>query len=477
MAGIFKKSTQIPVLVCILTCIMVLSCAVQAIAMNVQFVPSLFVSEDYTDNHFQTDTDKKEEFYTTYGLGLSLEFLERTGQAVLSYTPEYKNYKNNYGDDGWEHNALFAGNFNPSKQMAVDFNFNYDGSRDDRQGNSWRHGAYLGTGIQMGKHTDLKMVGDYSKSYDRRARTGIWNESEDTSFTTGITHQFGALNTLGLGYTYSFNNYKDSNPDEYESHKPSTFISFWFTPLLGFDSNLSFENKTFDLDSSEDEKIYNGDVRLIKKITRLFQTYIKYKHTHKDMDSGDEMVYHPSVGFDWSISEDSALSLGLGYMIQEWRTTTDKGLFVDLDAFKTFDFSRRGSFTLSASSGYDASDDDAASLGFHVFYQAGFLYSYELTKRLSADLDGFYIRDEYDEPGINRADDTVNFGLTLSWLPLRWMNVSLAYDFKDYKSDANSVEDYTENKGTIMVTLYPLRSPQVKGLISRDDFENRIFKD
>jgi hypothetical protein len=453
---------------------MVLFYAVQTLAMNVKFVPSLSISEDYTDNHFQTDTDKKEEFYTTYGVGLSLEFLERMGEAVLSYKPEYKNYKNNYGDDGWEHNASFAGNLNPSKYMVVDFNFNYDGHRDDRQGDSWEHGAYLGTAIQMGKYTDLNLSGDYSKSYDRQARTGTWNESETTSFTTGINHQFGAMNSLSLDYTYSFTNYADANPDEYESHKPSAFVAFWFTPLLGFDSNISFEDKTYDF--SEDEKIYTGDVRFIKKITRHFQTYLKYKHTHTDTDSGDEMVYHPSVGFDWSITEDSGLSLGVGYMVQEWETTTDKGLFVDFDAFKTFDFSRRGSFTLSASSGYDASSDDAASLGFHVFYQGGFLYSYELTKRLSADLDGFYIRDEYDEPGINRADDTANFGLTLTWMPLRWMNVSLAYNFKDYSSDEDTVEDYTENKGTVMVTLYPLRSPQVKGLISRDDFNDRIFK-
>lgn len=474
MTDILKNSPSTPIVICILTCIMVLSWVGQTLAMRMEFVPSLSISEDYTDNYFKTDIDKKEEFYTTYGVGLSLEFLERRGEAVLSYNPEFKDYKNNYGDDGLEHNASFAGNFNPNKKMVVDFNFNYDGHRDDRQGESWEHGAYMGTAIQMGKYTDLNFSGDYSKSYDRQTRTGIWNESEKTSFTTGINHQFGAMNNLGLDYTYSFNSYDEANPDEYQSHKPSAFIAFWFTPLLGFDSNMSFENKTYDY--SEDERIYTGDVRFIKKITRHFQTYIKYKHILKEIDSGDETVYNPSVGFDWIMTEDSGLSLGLGYMVQEWGTATDKGFFVDLDAFKTFDFSRRGSFTLSASSGYDASDDDAASLGFHVFYRGGFLYSYELTKRLSANLDGSYVRDQYDEPGINRADDTANLGLSLTWIPLRWMNVSLAYDFKDYSSDANSVEDYTENKGTIMVTLYPLRSPKVKGLITRDDFENRIFK-
>ncbi|ACN15072.1 conserved hypothetical protein [Desulforapulum autotrophicum HRM2] len=476
MVSIPKESKPIPTpaLVGILTCVMVVSWAVQTFAMKMEFSPSLYISEDYTDNHFQTDTDKREEFYTTYGVGLSLGFLERTGQAVLSYSPEFKDYKNNYESDGWEHNASFAGNLNPSKQVAVDFSFNYDGHGDDNQGDTWQHGAYVGTAIQVTRHTDLTLSGDYTKSYDRQVRTGEWKESEDTSITTKVTHQFGEMNSLDLGYTYSFDNYADLDSDEYESHEPSAFISFWFTPQWGFDSNISFESRTYEID--EDEKIYTGDIRLIKKITRHFDTYVKYKHTRTNRDSGDESVYNPSVGFDWSITEDSGLSLGLGYLIQEWDTETDSGLFVDLDAFKTFDFSRRGTLTLSASSGYDASSDDAASLGFNVYYQAGFLYSYEVTKRLSADLDGSYIRDEYTEPDVNRVDNTTNLGLSLSWMPLRWMNIRFSYNFEDYTSDSDTIAEYTENKATMMVTLYPLRTLPAKELISRSDFDKRIFK-
>ncbi len=465
-----KGSRSIPTLVCI----MVAFWTVQAFAMKVEFTPSLSISEDYTDNHFQTDIDRQEEFFTTYGIGLSIGFLERTGQAVLSYNPEFKDYKNNYEADEWEHNVSFNGNLNPSKRIAVDFDFNYDGHGDDNQGDSWEHGAYVGTAIQLAKHTDLSLIGDYTKSYDRQVRTGVWKESENTSISTRIDHQFGAMNSLGLGYIYSFDNYSDQDSDEYESHEPLAFLSFWFTPQWGFDSNISFESRTYETD--DDEKIYTGDIRLIKKITRHFDTYVKYKHTRTNSDSGDEIVYNPSVGFDWSITEDSNLSLGIGYLFQEWETETDGGLFLDLDAFKTFDFSRRGRLTLSASSGYDASSDDAASLGFNVYYQAGFLYSYELTKRFSTDLDVSYIRDEYDEPDVNRVDSTTNLGLSLSWLPLRWMNIRLSYGFEDYTSDSDTIEDYTENTGTIMVTLYPLRPLQVKELITRSDFDKRIFK-
>ena len=472
MMNISKESRLAAVL--FLICVMTLSCSDQIFAMKMEFTPSLYVSEDYTDNHFQTDLDKKEEFYTTYGIGLSLGFIEKTGQAVLTYSPEFKDYKNNYEDDTWEHNLSFAGNFNPSRRVMVDFSMNYDGHGDNNQGDSWQHGAYMGTAIQVTKHTNFTLSGDYTKSYDRQVRTGDWKESEDTSISTGITHQFGAMNSLGFDYTYSFDNYSDGDSDEYRSHKPSGFISFWFTPLWGFDSNVSFENRAYEI--GDDEKIYTGDVRLIKKITRHFQTYLKYKHTQTNSDSGDETVYNPSVGFDWNITEDSGLTLGLGYMVQEWENETDGGVFVDIDAFKTFDFSRRGSLTLSASSGYDASSNDAASLGFNVYYQAGLLYNYQITKKISADFTGSYMRDEYDEPDVNRVDNTLNCGVSLLWSPLQWMNIRASYDFEDFNSDLDTMEDFTENKATLMVSLYPLRPVRVKELSSRDDFDKRIFK-
>jgi hypothetical protein len=473
MLNTIQKSRQIQALLAV--CLAILSCSAQAFAMKTEFTPSLYVSGDYTDNHFQTDLDEKEEFYTTYGGALSLGFIEKTGRVVLTYNPEFKDYKNNYEEDTWEHNISFVGDLNPSKRVSVDFSLNYDGHGDDTNADSWEHGASLATAIQLSRHTGLTLSGDYSNAYDRQVRTGEWKESEDTSVSTSITHQFGQRNSLGLDYTFSFDDYEDPDDDEYQSHEPSAFIAFWFTPQLGFDSNVSFEDK--DYDNGEDEKIYTGDIRLIKKMTRHFQTYLKYKHTHTDEASQDETVYNPSVGFDWSITEDSNLTLGLGYMIQEWESGTDKGLFVDVDIFKTFDFSRRGSLTVSGSSGYDASGDDSASLGFNVYYEAGFLFNYKLTKRLAVDLIGSYLRDEFDEPDVDRVDNTLDFALTLSWSPLRWINIRLAYEFEDFDTDSVITNDYQENKGTITVRFYPLRPLRLEDAISREDIENRIFKD
>ncbi len=446
-------------------------------AMKFEFTPSVYVSEDYTDNYNQTEKNREEEFFTTYGANFLFGFVGKTQRFYLNYNPLYKDYDTHDDEDSFENNIQFYGDLELSKRAIINFDMGYDDHEntdnmisDDK---SWQHHASVSGEFQVARHTGLTIEENYTESFDRDQRTGTLKEHETNSTSVGITHEFGKMNSFGLDYEYSFDDYDQSDADEYTSHSPSAFFVFWFTPQLGIDSNLSFEQKKFEI--SEDEDTYTGDLRLIKKITRNFQTYIKYKHTHTEKDGGDKKVYNPSLGFDWDITRDSGFSLGLGYLIQEWEQGTDKGLFVDADIFKTFNLSRRGALTLSGASGYDASGDDNASLGFTLYYQAGFLFTYQFTKLFSVDLNGSFTIDEYDEPDVDRVDNTLDFGVVLSWSPFRWMNLSLAYEFENYDTDSGSRDDYRENSGTLTVSLYPLKPLRMDELSSREDFEKRIF--
>jgi len=59
------------------------------------------------------------------------------------------------------------------------------------------------------------------------------------------------------------------------------------------------------------------------------------------------------------------------------------------------------------------------------------------------------------------VDDTVDFGAGLSWAPSKMMNIDLMYNFEDFSSDDITVENFQENRGTIMVTLYPTAPPRM----------------
>ncbi|MCP4117323.1 MAG: hypothetical protein GY737_18395 [Desulfobacteraceae bacterium] len=446
--------------------------------MRTEFTPSIYVSEDYRDNYNQTDKNREEEFFSTYGVNFLIGFVGKTQRIYLNYNPLYKDYDKHDEDDVFENDLKLYGDIELSRRAVINFDMGYDDHENTDNGISddkaWEHHASVSGKFQVARHTGLTMEERYTESFDRDQRTGILKEHETNTTSVGITHEFGIMNSFGLNCEYSFDNYDQSDADEYKGYSPSAFFAFWFTPRLGIDSNFSFEEKNFDI--SRDEETYSGDLRLIRKISRHLQAYIKYKHTVTEKENLDSVVYNPSLGLDWDITEDSGFSLGLGYLIQEWEESTDRGVFVDADIFKTFDFSRRGMLTLSGASGYDASGDDNASLGFTVYYQAGFLFAWQLTKMSSLDLTGSWIRDEYDEPGVDRVDNTLDLGAALSWAPLRWMNFSLSYEFKNYDTDSDRREGYHENRGTITISLYPLKPLVLDETSSREDIEKRIFK-
>ena len=57
-----------------------------------QFVPSLSITEEYTDNYNRTQNNKDDEFSTIYGAGFSLGLLDKNGSLFLSYNPEYTDH-------------------------------------------------------------------------------------------------------------------------------------------------------------------------------------------------------------------------------------------------------------------------------------------------------------------------------------------------------------------------------------------------
>ncbi|MEA1968952.1 MAG: hypothetical protein U9N77_12140 [Thermodesulfobacteriota bacterium] len=457
--------------------IMILSSFVPAFAMKTEFTPSCYISEDYTDNYDQTKNNREEEFYTTYGLEFLLSFIEKNKEIYLRYTPLYKDYDKHDENDTIENNVALYGDIELSKRAGINFNLVYDDYNEDNKRQSWESSASLGGDYQLTKYTTSNFLQEYTKSYDRTERTGEWKEHETNSTSAGFFHQFGRNNSMGLNYTYSVDDYDESDVDEYKEHNPSAFLVYWFAPLFGVDTNISYEKTEYDISDDEPET-YSGDIRFIKKMTKHFQLYLKYAHTYTKEEIEDHTVYNPSVGFDWSITEDSGVSLGFGYMIQDWEKQDDTdGFFVEADIFKTVDFSRRGSFTVSGSSGYDATSDDAASLGFNIYYQAGFLVSYQLSKKLSTDISGAYLRDEFDQPDVDRVDNTFDFGAGFAWVPLKWLQIDLTYFFTDFATDSADRDDYHENRATLTVSLVPSQPLRIKpgANENREYFENRIF--
>ena len=411
--------------------------------VRTQFIPTVSITEEYTDNYNQTQNNKDDEFSTIYAAGFSFGVIGKNASMFLDYNPGYTDHREYDENDSWSHEASFTGQ------------------------------------MQMSEHTIFTLSDSFVRSLDRSVRTNSWEEHDTNTATAAISHEFGERDSIGVDYTYAFDHYDNSNADEYESHNPSASLSYWFTPQYGFDLNAAYEKTTFDVSTDEPET-WSGDLRLLKSITRHFDIYISYAHTYTDQDSGDHTIYHPSIGFDWQPTEDSGISIGAGVLLRRWddqSSEDSENFFTDFDIFKNFNFSRRGTFSLTGSSGYEETSGDAASLGFTISYEAGCLLSYELTKRLTAELDATYAISQYDDPviGSDRQDNTLGLGAALSWSPLQWLSFNLSYSFIDFDTNDTAREDYQENVGMFTISMTPSQAVRFGEADSRQELEGRLF--
>ncbi|SDT96626.1 outer membrane beta-barrel protein [Desulfobacula phenolica] len=441
-----------------------------------QLIPTLTITEEYNDNYFQTENNTQEEYITSYGLGFSAGFLYKKINLYLGYNPEYRDYKNLDDRDGFEHYVSLDGEFNPSKYTNINARLAYTTKDDKESGETWENTAAIYGDTQFTQNTNLDYSHFYSKSFDQQLRTGTYNEHELNRATVGITNQFGKKDRMGLNFSYELDDYKNSNADGYTRYNPSGFITYWITPLNGLDSQIAYRNTDFD-ESFDDIETYTGHIRYLRKFSELFDGYLKYRHSYSQRDSGDHHIYHPSVGFDWETGTDSHISLGIGILFSEWDNDNDDSndLFFEMDAYKIFHFSKRGSLSITGSSGYSEAGDDAASLGYNLYYKAGLKLNYQMQKRLSSNLFGSYQRDEFPESDIDRTDNIITLGGGLSWSPLQWLRLNLSYAHTDFDTNTSQRGDYTENKVIFSVRFIPSQPVWPTPESSRQSLENEIY--
>ena len=445
--------------------------------MVTQIVPTLTVTEEYTDNYFQTGTDPFEEWTTSYELGFSVGFLNKRSQIYLEYNPEYKDYKNLNERDGLDHNASLSAAYQVTRHTSAKADISYDGHDGNNTGESWEHSASASVDSQLTKTVKTSLGYDYSNSFDQQVRTGEYKEHQTNNATASIRKAFGPQNSMGANFSYETDDYKNSDADEYESYEPSAFLNYWFTRRDGFETNLEYEDKTFDTAAGNDYETIAGDIRYIRKFNRHLDGYVKYRHYVSDREDGGHVVYHPSVGIDWDITEDSGVSIGVGILFHEWDNDNENSAdpFLDLNVYKVFNFSPKGSLTITASSSYDESDEEAASLGYNTSYQAGFYLSYMLARRLSSQLFGSYELQQFEETLVDRQDDTYEIGGGLTWNPLKWLQIGANATHTNYKTDDASRENYEENTVTVYVRFIPERPIRPDKVLSRRSLEKELF--
>lgn len=387
------------------------------------FTPRISIGGEYTDNLFLSNDNEDEEFITTISPGFTSEVSGATSGAEISYDPSYVFYDR------------------------------YD------EYNTWRHSVQLSGWTNISNITELRLNDSFVSTEEpiseedttiRRSRETYYRNSTSLN----LTHQIGESDLLSLGYVYSILENDDPDIEDSASHIPSIGLNYWFTPHMGIEINVSYTMGEFD--TSDDFDHWNGSLRLIRQFTRDFQGFIQYAHTDMNFkgDSEDYQVLDPSIGINYTIAEDTTLSLSVGYFFQDMDNSEDEsGISVTGDLGKTWRI-RRGSVSLTGSSGYDESYFDAENLGFDIFYQAQCMASYGFTRHISSDISGSYREDKYVNLETERKDRTTMAGMGLNFQPQRWFSIGLDYSYRMINSTLDE-NDYDENRIMIRFTLIP----------------------
>ena len=412
-----------------------------AFAAQKQFTPLVTITEEYTDNFNQTQNNKDDEFSTRYQAVLTFEAIDKQNSFVIDYSPNYIDYM------------------------------------DKNEYDSWNHSVSLNAVLQPSKNTILTFSDSFDRSLSRTVRTNTFEKHDTNTGTASLFHQFGRNNYFTLSYTYAFDNYDTANQDEFKTHRPAAYMMYRFTPQFALDLNASYSKTEYNI-SINDLETLQGDLRFLKKINPHLDAYVRYAHTYTEQTVGDHVVYNPSIGFEWNPTEDSGIVLGGGMLFQEYENNSDadsERFFLEFDIYKNFNFSRRNTLSITGTSHYNDINEAAASLGFTINYQAGFLHTYRLTRRLSSELRGSYNLIEYDAPLVDRKDTTMNLGAGLVWSPLRWLRFNFSYTFTDFNTDDSFLDDYQEHRAFISTTLTPHEPLQINSSTPRQALENRLF--
>ena len=189
---------------------------------------------------------------------------------------------------------------------------------------------------------------------------------------------------------------------------------------------------------------------------------MQYEHTYRIWDNvrdlnDDYMVYNPSVGINYNLSEETMFSFNVGYFYRE--IVEDRGEKDNDSSGPTgygtvqHGFAENANLLVSLSGGYSSSDFSSQSLGFYKFFEVASSVTYDFTPEITGEIFGSYYWAKYLDTVPERTDEFGRIGASLVLNPLNWLSIRLQYSLREYRSDETA--GYTENRIFLGLHLQP----------------------
>jgi hypothetical protein len=419
-----------------------------AFCAQLKITPRTSVEGEYTDNVFLTNNDTEDDFVTTVSAGFTAALLGKTSGLDLSFDPNYEFYNRFNEFNEWGLLSNLSAWTAPWKSTRFELT-----NRFIRTTNPLGREDYI-TAVDGG----LEETGDTTL---RRGREPYYRNRARID----ASHRFGREDRVYAGFLYGLLRNDDHQVEDNDEYRPSIGLDYWFTQKYGSEFFGEFTRGEYSRQSdfvgvpSGDFDNWLGALRFLGVMTRHFGLFFQYDQVYRHYTNGienDYVVYAPSAGITYDFSEDMYLRLGLGYYKQVIENEKNNdGPLINGEISKTWDF-KRGAINLKGLSGLTQNDFGAQSVGFQQFVTLQGTADYKFTRQIIGDIGAYYRyahtpaqTDEIDDDDLNT--NRYHAAVGIGYLPTRWMNIRLGYEFNKYDTSAN--DDYTEHRALLTVTL------------------------
>lgn len=380
--------------------------------------PFLTITEYYTDNLFNTDSNKESEFYTVFSPGvwfalpasrqpfLRLNTLNTApgGLDVSRLNMEYERRLQAY--------ALYRADIREYGEHSEE-------NRVDHRGE-----ALLRYNFRGGLSLQIDDI--YEKNQDPYS-TGAAQERELDQFQSNLAHlqidyAIGPRLQIRGDYSYYLLDYSDVRNAFRERDDNAFALSLFYRLLPKTSAILLYEH--IDID-------YDWDILI------------------------DSKESHYYAGFEWDMTAKSRGRFMLGYGEKDFSAGNDSNEGELLGEIQLdHRFSRKTAAFLQATR--KTNESDIEGVAYIVTHRVQLGLRHRMTARLRGSCDFFYLRDSYqgtitiDNLQGDRVDDYYGAGLAVAYAPLRWLNLTLGYRYRDRSSNFTQY-DYQSN--TVYLTL------------------------
>ncbi|MDD2335104.1 MAG: TIGR03016 family PEP-CTERM system-associated outer membrane protein [Geobacteraceae bacterium] len=375
------------------------------------FHPSVAVSEDYSDNVYETRDNRRSDFISRFMPGLALKYNAPLWDWDLAYNFDYRLYARNSRNDDSTHNLAAKGHINIIDELFfLDLSDTY-------------------------KRVSLDVSRDYTQE------SLYANQTDSNTFVASPYFVFhpGTRTTIKTGYRYSNVWYRDPAAIDKREHSGFLNASYAYSSKLTFNADYLYTRQ-------DSINPYNRNTP---------SAGARYEYADKCFVFGNG-------GYTWIDYRDSPdfnspyWNAGITHAFDTFTLTASAGVQYPEDPLtgltretnyvialnKPLD---RGSIGLSVSySDYKGENVDRPKR-----YGIGFTGKYALTEKLGSSLTANVDRYDYRDPSGNTRRIYITPGLTYS---LPWeTNLSLSYSFIDYHSVSRYADNYEVSRVVLEV--------------------------